>query len=71
MLKLELGYGQEEIVGEMEGKMNDGQGQRGAFPAGITSQVWVLWPKLNPRIRSQVSGKICNLLPKGLCENKV
>lgn len=42
MLKFELGYGREEIVGEMEEKMNDGQGQRGALPARITAQVWVL-----------------------------
>lgn len=67
MLKLKLGYGQEEIMGGMGQMINDGWGERGTL---LSRMGWVLQPELNPRVRSQVSGKIWRQLPKGLCKNK-
>ena len=67
MLKLKLVYGQEEITGGMREMINDGWGERGIL---LSRMGWVLQPELNPRVRSQVSGKIWRQLPKGLCKNK-
>lgn len=66
MLKLKLGYGQEEIMGGMAEMINDGWGERETL---LSRMGWVLQPELNPKVRSQVSGKLWRQLPRGLCKN--
>ena len=66
MLKLKLGYGQEEIMGGMGEMINDVWGERETLLSRIGL---VLQPELNPKVRSQFSGKLWRQLPRGLCKN--
>ena len=57
MLKLKLGYGQEEIMGGMGQMINDGWGERGTL---LSRMGWVLQPELtqgsDPRFQVRFGG---------------